>query len=56
MTVRMKPLATLKQYFGFRPGEGIKDFADEVKKLTDDERLELARSAAVELGTELDEG
>ncbi len=51
----MKPLATLKKFFGFRPGEGISQFAAEVKQLSDEERIELARLAAEAMGTELDE-
>ncbi len=45
---------TLKDHFGFRPGEGMRDFANELKALTAVEKQELAELAAVELGYTLD--
>ena len=35
-------LVALKEYFGLRPGTTLKDFADEVKKLTPEDRKKLA--------------
>ena len=41
--------SVLKEYFGFRAGEKLKDFSVELKKLSAAERLELAQDAASEL-------
>jgi len=45
----------LKEYFGYRPGPnmGLKDFAEEVKALSAEDKAELVRLAAVELGVEV---
>ena len=40
--------AVLRRYFGFRPGTGVKEFAEELRALTAAERAELARLASVE--------
>jgi hypothetical protein len=50
----MKPIAVLRKFFGYRPGEGLKDFGEEIKQLTQEEKMELAEPAARELGVELD--
>lgn len=34
-------IKTIKDFFGFRPGDGLKDFADEVKALSEDEKRQL---------------
>jgi hypothetical protein len=39
----------LKDFFGTRPGEGIKEFSDELKKLSHEEKLQL--SEGIENGT-----
>lgn len=49
----MSSIMVLKEYFGYRPGEGLKDFAAEVKALSDADKLELATLAAAELGVTL---
>ena len=50
----MKPLGILKTYFGFKDGQGLKDFADEVKQLSPQEKRELAELAAKEMGVAVD--
>ena len=41
---------TLMQYFGRKDGQTLAEFNDEVKKLTPENKSELAALAAVELG------
>lgn len=55
MVQKMKPIIVLKTFFGYKKGEGLPQFTEEVRKLSTEERLELARLAASELGVELDE-
>ena len=43
-------LVTLKEYFGFKPGQTTLDFSAEVKELTPTDKEELAACAAKELG------
>lgn len=43
----------LKEFFGYQPGRGLKDFAEEVKALTPEDKTELVKLAAVELGVEV---
>lgn len=31
-------LAAMREYFGFRPGQGLGDFSNEIKALTPDDR------------------
>ena len=52
---RMKPILVLKKFFELKLDQKLRGFLEEVKKLSEDEKLELARLAAVELGIELDE-
>ena len=49
----MSSIMILKQYFGFQPGKGLKDFAAEVKALTPEDKQELADLAAKELGVSI---
>lgn len=53
----MKPTVVLNRYFNSDPETKVSagQFAAEVKALTLDEKLELARLAAVEMGVELEE-
>lgn len=46
----------LKNYFGLKPGQGLKDFAAEVKELSVEDKRELTELAAVELGVKIQEG
>jgi hypothetical protein len=48
-------MVALKQFFGYLPGQTLKDFTAELKKLSTEEMDELAQLAAVELGVELKE-
>lgn len=43
-------IAVMKEYFGFLPGGDLRQFADEVKALSEAEKLELAQGAARNLG------
>lgn len=43
-------LAVLKVYFGYRSGDGLKEFSAELNQLSDKEKLELAQLAAKALG------
>lgn len=47
-------LKVLKEYFGYKEGETLQQFSAEIKALSDDEKMELATLAAVELGTTVD--
>ncbi len=49
-TTKRGPLALLHDYFGRHPGQSYPEFAAELNELSDDEKLELARLAAIELG------
>ena len=55
MAETMKPIVILKKFFGFKANQTLQGFAAEIQKLSKEERLELARLAAVELGVEVDE-
>lgn len=48
-------IGVLKDYFGFLPGQQLGQFAAECKKLSDAEKLELARGAARNLGLKQDD-
>jgi hypothetical protein len=50
----IKPVPAIKQYFGMLPGQTMVQFLAELKALTPEEKLELARGAAKELGKELE--
>lgn len=43
-------IGMIKEYFGFRPGDTAKDFMEEIKALSQDERTELAIGAAENMG------
>ncbi len=51
----MSKVGTIKKYFGFRDGDNAGEFMKEIKILSDDERLELARGAAQYLGLSADD-
>lgn len=53
MAREMSQIMVLKEYFGYRPGEGLKEFSAEVKALTPEDKTELAELAAKELGVTL---
>ena len=42
----------LKEYFGLKQGQSLMDFARELKDLNENEKIDLARLAAKELGYE----
>jgi hypothetical protein len=43
-------VVVLKEFFGYRAGEGIHQFSEEVKQLSEAEKLEMAQAAAKQLG------
>ena len=49
----LTPIAALRAFFGYRPGQGLKEFSDEMKQLSFDEKVALARLACEEMGAEL---
>jgi hypothetical protein len=51
--MRKSAVIVLKEFFGFKPGQTLKEFAEEVKGLSDAEKQELAQAAAKELGIEV---
>jgi len=53
MTKPLGPVFVLKQYFGKLPDQSLRDFADEIKALADDDKAELVALAAAELGVEV---
>lgn len=57
MPDKKKPIGILKEYFGLKDGETVKDFADECKQLKqsgEENYRELVDLAAEELGVEPD--
>lgn len=54
MADKIKPIAAIKEYFGYLPGQGPAQFLQEIKALTPEDKKELAEGAAKELGKELD--
>jgi hypothetical protein len=51
---KIKPVAAIKEYFGFKPDQKPSDFLQELKALSPEEKMYLAEGAARELGKELD--
>lgn len=51
---KMTKKVVLKKFFGYRPGEGLKQFTEELKALSEQEERELAELAAKALGVELE--
>lgn len=49
----MSAATILKDYFGYKPGEGLTEFQKELKALSPEEKKELATLAAKELGLNL---
>lgn len=45
----LSALTTLKEFFGYHPGQTLKEFAEEVKRLSDAEKTELATLAKAEM-------
>ena len=43
------PVMILKSFFGFKEGQTLKDFADEVKMLSENEKKELSELALIDL-------
>jgi hypothetical protein len=49
-TQQRGPVTVLKSFFGYLPGQTISEFKTEVDRLSEQEKLELARLAAKQLG------
>ncbi len=43
----------LKKFFGLKPGQKLQEFAAEIRTLTPEDKEELVRFAAIELGVEV---
>ncbi len=43
-------IKVIRDFFGVREGDALKDFSQEIKSLSDADRLELAQGAALNLG------
>lgn len=54
MADKMTPIAVLKSFFGFKEGQKLAEFAQEVKALSPAEKDELVALAAKELGVEVE--
>jgi len=50
---QMTPIVVLRHFFGYKPGQGLAEFSAEVKQLSEEEKMYLAKLAAEELGVEL---
>lgn len=50
---QMSRKIVLKKFFGYKPGDTLKEFTAELKELSDEEETELATLAAAEMGVEL---
>jgi hypothetical protein len=48
-------IKVIKDFFGVREGDTAKDFMQEIKALSADERLELAQGSALNLGLSADD-
>lgn len=53
MAVQKTEIAILKEFFGFKPGQTLKEFSDELKALSSAEKTELATLAAKQMGVEV---
>jgi len=53
MPEAVSELKALKTYFGYKPGDGLKEFSAELRALTAEEKTELAVGAAKNLGVTL---
>jgi hypothetical protein len=54
MAERVSEIVALRKFFGQKPGQTLKDFSDEVRQLSPEEKTELAQLACTELGLELE--
>jgi len=48
--MQVSKIKVIKDFFGLREGDTTKDFMTEIKELSNDERIDLARGAAQNLG------
>jgi hypothetical protein len=49
---QLSRMVILKNFFGYKQGQGLKDFTAEIKALSSGEMTELATLAAIELSTD----
>jgi len=50
MQQTISKIGALRKYFGFKPGQTLAEFANEIRELSESEQLELAELAAQSLG------
>lgn len=53
-TMKKTPLVVLKDFFGYKIGQTLKEFKAEIDALSPEEKKELAELAAAELGVAVD--
>ena len=51
----MKPIGAIHKFFGLKQGQTLKQFADEIKALSPEEKHDIAKGACEEMGVELEE-
>ncbi|OGN16199.1 MAG: hypothetical protein A3B99_04955 [Candidatus Yanofskybacteria bacterium RIFCSPHIGHO2_02_FULL_44_12b] len=56
MAQKTGAMKILRDYLGYKPGQALKDFSEELKQLSEAEKRELTELAAKELGVEVDWG
>ena len=49
-------VVAMRKFFGYRDGHGLSDFAEEIKKLTQQDRVDLAGMLTKEFGEEVTPG
>lgn len=49
----LTPTAAIRDYFGQKPGQSLKEFVEEIKALSPEDKHELASLTAKELGGNL---
>lgn len=54
MATQMNKTQVLRRYFGVKEGQTLSEFVAELKELSLEERVELARLAAAEMGLSQD--
>lgn len=47
------PMMILKDFFGYKPGQSLQEFAAEIKELSAEEKATLVSLAAKEMGVEI---
>jgi len=51
---KLSAAVVIKNYFGYKTGDTLRNFAEELHALSEEEKLQLAKLAAVELNVEVE--